>query len=196
MVFDLGGVLADFGGVGPMRDLAGIDSDEELWRRWLACESVRAFERGHCTPEDFATGLVAEWELTVQPADLLAAFRGWLVGPYAGAEDLVRQVGETVTVACLSNTNAVHWEAGASRWPMLAEFDRTFLSFQIGLVKPDREIFQHVVTELGLPARQVLFLDDNEVNVEAALDVGMQAQRTAGVAAARAAIIEAGVLPA
>jgi hypothetical protein len=30
VIFDLGGVLADFGGVGPMRALAGIDTDEEL----------------------------------------------------------------------------------------------------------------------------------------------------------------------
>jgi putative hydrolase of the HAD superfamily len=196
VVFDLGGVLADFGGVGPMRRLAGIDSDEELWRRWLACEPVRRFERGHCTAEDFVAGLVAAWDLTVAPADLLGAFRGWLVGPYDGAEDLVRQVGEAVTVACLSNTNTVHWEAGASQWPMLRQFDRTFLSFQIGLVKPDREIFEHVVAELGLPGHRVLFLDDNAVNVEAARDVGMQARRTAGVAQARAAIVAAGVLPA
>jgi hypothetical protein len=30
VIFDLGGVLADFGGVGPMRELAGINSDDEV----------------------------------------------------------------------------------------------------------------------------------------------------------------------
>ena len=36
VLFDLGGVLIDFGGVGPMKELSGITGDEELWRRWLA----------------------------------------------------------------------------------------------------------------------------------------------------------------
>jgi hypothetical protein len=61
VLFDLGGVLADFGGVGPMRELADLDTDEEEWKRWLACRWVRAFERGSCAAEEFAVGLVSEW---------------------------------------------------------------------------------------------------------------------------------------
>ena len=59
VLFDLGGVLIDFGGVGPMKELAGIASDEEVWRRWLGCRWVRDFERGRCSPEDFAAGVDA-----------------------------------------------------------------------------------------------------------------------------------------
>ena len=54
VVFDLGGVLAEFSGVVTLRELAAIDSDDELWRRWLSCEWVRRFERGQCSPEEFA----------------------------------------------------------------------------------------------------------------------------------------------
>ena len=31
------------------KELAGIASDDEIWRRWLTCEWVRSFERGHCS---------------------------------------------------------------------------------------------------------------------------------------------------
>jgi putative hydrolase of the HAD superfamily len=188
VVFDLGGVLADFGGVAPMRALAGIDSDTELWERWLSSEPVRRFERGAGTAEEFAAALVAEWELGIEPEGFLADFRGWLLGPYAGAELLVVETRQQVTVACLSNTNRVHWEAGAAQWPLLGLFDRAFLSFELGLVKPDREIFEHVVEELGVPADRVLFLDDNEINVVAAHEVGLRAERVAGVEQARAAL--------
>jgi putative hydrolase of the HAD superfamily len=107
VVFDLGGVLADFGGVAPMRTLAGFDSDAELWERWLSCEPVRRFERGAGSAEEFAAALVAEWQLAVEPDRFLADFRGWLVGPYDGAEALVKEVKAQVPVACLSNTNRV-----------------------------------------------------------------------------------------
>ena len=50
VLFDLGGVLVDLGGVASMKDLAGIDDEEEIWQRWLTCRWVRGFERGECTP--------------------------------------------------------------------------------------------------------------------------------------------------
>ena len=194
VVFDLGGVLADFGGVGPMRRLAGLDSDEELWRRWLSCEHVRRFERGGCSAADFAAGLVDEWSLDVEPGQFLADFSTWLVGPYDGALALVEAARERAVVACLSNTNAVHWDAGAARWPLLDAFDHTFLSFRLGLVKPDREIFERVVAELAVGPAQVLFLDDNQINVDGAVAAGFRAERVRGPAEARRALVERGVL--
>jgi len=195
VVFDLGGVLAEFGGVERMRLLAGLDDDEELWRRWLTCEWVRRFERGMCTPEDFAAGVVADWGLTLTGDAFLTEFREWLVGPLPGAETLVSETRAAgLPVAVLSNTNKVHWEAGASRWPLVSMFDRAFLSFEVGMVKPDREIFERVVADLEVEPEQVLFLDDNRINVDAAQAAGLQAQRVVGVSEARQALVAAGLL--
>src|ERR1700733_6855878 len=74
VLFDLGGVLIDPGGVGPMRELSGLGSDEEVWARWLDCRWVRSFEGGRCTPEEFAAGVVADWELGLEPAAFLEEF--------------------------------------------------------------------------------------------------------------------------
>ena len=63
VLFDLGGVLVDPGGVGPLRTMSGIGSDEELWARWLGCPWVRRFEAGRCSPEEFAAGFVDDWGL-------------------------------------------------------------------------------------------------------------------------------------
>lgn len=194
VVFDLGGVLAEFGGVARMRALSGIDDDEELWRRWLTCEWVRRFERGTCTAEAFAAGVVADWELAVTAEAFLAEFGEWLVGPLPGAEELVTQTRKAVPVAVLSNTNEVHWRAGAQSWPLLDLFDRAFLSFEIGMVKPDPEIFGHVVDELGTEPGRVLFLDDNRLNVDQARELGLRADRVVGVSEARDALVAAGVV--
>ena len=190
VVFDLGGVLAEFGGVTRMRTLARVDSDDELWRRWLTCEWVRRFERGACPKEDFARGVVDDWALELTPDAFLAEFGQWLVGPLPGAQELVGEVRERVPVACLSNTNSIHWDAGAARWPLWTAFDRAFLSFEIGMVKPDREVFDHVAKELDSEPATLLFLDDNTINVEAALAAGFQARRAVGVDEARTVLRE------
>ena len=178
-----------------MRALAGLDDVEELWRRWLTCEWVRRFERGACAPEDFAAGVVDDWGLTLTGDAFLAEFREWLVGPLPGAEDLVAQTRAAgVPVAVLSNTNKVHWDAGAARWPLVSMFDRAFLSFEVGMVKPDREIFERVVDDLDIEPDRVLFLDDNRINVDAARAAGLQAERVVGVSEARRALVGAGIL--
>src|SRR5580700_11104560 len=172
VLFDLGGVLYDPGGVAPMRQLAGIDSDEELWSRWLSCRWVRDYERGQCTSEEFAAGVVDDWQLHIDPAAFLTAFAGWPPGPYAGAEDLVRATRAVVPVGCLSNTNALHWNDHFSRWSVLDEIDYRFLSFELGHVKPDRAIFNAVADQLPVPPGRVLFIDDNTINVDGARQAG------------------------
>jgi HAD superfamily hydrolase (TIGR01509 family) len=194
VLFDLGGVLIDFGGVGPMKELAGIETDDEVWRRWLTCRWVRRFERGHCSAKDFAAGVVTDWGLTIEAEAFLEAFGSWLGGPLPGAEELVRSVKRAVPIGCLSNTNALHWDHYFGRWPIFDVFDVRFLSFQLGVVKPDRELFDRVAQMLAVPAARVLFLDDNVANVEGATDAGFAARHVRGVGEARQALVAAGVL--
>jgi glucose-1-phosphatase len=193
VLFDLGGVLIDFGGIDAMRELAGMDTDDEVWRRWLECRWVRAFERGHCSPDEFAAGVVADWGLPTDGPAYLEAFSGWLGDALPGAAELVADVRRVARVGCLSNTNALHW-AHWERWPFLDELDFRFVSYELGLVKPDRELFEHVAEALPVDAASVLFLDDNLINVEGAVASGFRAAHVRGPAEARAALVERGVL--
>jgi HAD superfamily hydrolase (TIGR01509 family) len=196
VLFDLGGVLIDFGGVRPMKELAGIEHDDELWRRWLSCPWVRSFERGNCSAERFAAGVVDEWALTLDPDAFLAAFRSWPGGPLPGADALLADVRRRVPAGCLSNTNSLHWEDQSARWPILDSFDFRFLSFELGFVKPDRELFDEVARRVGVPRGRVLFLDDNVINVDAARAAGFVADAVKGVAEARHALVTVGVIAA
>jgi glucose-1-phosphatase len=180
-------------GVSAMRALAGLDTDDELWRRWLTCPWVRRFERGGCTPEEFAAGMVGEWALHISPEDYLHSFRDWLGLPFPGADALVEATAANITVGCLSNTNPLHWEQHISTWPLMGRFTHRFLSFELGLLKPDGDIFDHVGAQVGVAAERILFLDDNDLNVEAARRAGWQATRVRGVEEARRALMVAGV---
>jgi putative hydrolase of the HAD superfamily len=199
VLFDLGGVLVDPGGVGELRALSGIDSDEELWRRWLSCPWVQRFESGRCSGEEFAAGVVDDWGLALSPDAFLAEFAGWHTGPYPGADGLVAEVRAVARVGYLSNSNEAQWSAHLEGSPLVAGFDFGFTSFELGLVKPDRAIFEAVATRLpvsSLAVERVLFLDDNLVNVEGARACGFAAQHVRGVDEARRALQAEGVLAA
>ena len=196
VLFDLGGVLLEVGGVGPMRELSGIETEDELWTRWLACRWVKQLEAGRCSPEEFAAGIVADWELPVSSAEFLATFGAWVNDPFPGASELVAATGDAARIGCLSNTNSYQWDAHFGDLPLIDAFEFRFLSFELGLVKPDPAIFEAVAAALPSPPGRVLFLDDNAVNVDAAASFGFIARHVRGVEAARRALVEAGVLAA
>ncbi|HEY2442630.1 MAG TPA: HAD-IA family hydrolase [Streptosporangiaceae bacterium] len=194
VLFDLGGVLIEVAGVGAMLELTGIESAEELWRRWLSCRWVRRFESGGCSATEFAAGVVADWQLDLSASGFLEAFLDWPTGPLPGAAELVAQTRASVATGCFSNTNALHWHGHIAGWPLAGLFDHRFLSFELGLLKPDVAAFEQVADRLEVPAGRVLFLDDNAVNVAGAVAAGFQAARATGVDEARQRLTEAAVL--
>src|SRR5262245_56889731 len=111
ILFDLGGVLVDVESLTALQRLLGSPlSQEELWQRWLTASAwVSQFETGRCTPEVFATGLVEAWRLPVTAEAFLDDFQGWPKRLWTGVQELLAALAPRFTLACLSNTNAVHW---------------------------------------------------------------------------------------
>jgi putative hydrolase of the HAD superfamily len=54
-------------------------------------------------------------------------------------------------------------------------FEKIFLSCELGVEKPNPEIFKKVVEGIACPPDDILFFDDSEVNCEAARKYGLQA---------------------
>ena len=117
---------------------------------------------------------------------VLHPFPAWVPGPQDGAAELLRETKASgVQTACLSNTNEAHWSADNGLATFVEQFDHRFLSFEIGHVKPDPSAFIHVVAELKCYSADVLFLDDVQVNVDAARAFGLDAELANGVETAR-----------
>lgn len=59
-------------------------------------------------------------------------------------------------------------------------FDRLFLSFEIGLIKPDENIYKYVINEINDNPKYMCFFDDKPENVNSAKRCGMNAIQTTG----------------
>ena len=73
-------------------------------------------------------------------------------------------------------------------------FDHHFVSHLTGRIKPDADAFENVVDSLDYRPEQVLFLDDNTINIDAAKRFGMQAVRVRGIDETKRALVEHGVI--
>jgi putative hydrolase of the HAD superfamily len=195
VLFDIGGVLVELAGVSTM--LSWLNNRlclEDLWAQWLRSPAVRDFESGRSTPEQFARQVISDFSLPVGNQEFLDAFASWPVGLYPGALDVVRSLPASVTRATLSNSSILHWPRVTQELGLGTMFDHHFASHLTGRIKPDAEAFEYVVETLRCKPAAVFFLDDNQLNVDAARKSGMRAARVLGAGEARTALETAGIL--
>jgi HAD superfamily hydrolase (TIGR01509 family) len=64
----------------------------------------------------------------------------------------------------------------------LDHFGTIYVSGELGMIKPDADIFHHVLGDVGLPAERILFIDDSAKNIEAADGLGFATHRFASSA--------------
>jgi glucose-1-phosphatase len=194
VVFDMGGVLYDFQG----DQLIARSSrrprrwrSEEVQKSWVPL--VRRFETGASSEAEFATDAVRTYDLDLDAAAFLAAFRAAAVGYYEGALDLVSEMARTQRVVSLSNTNAVQWPEVLSGLGHADPFHAHYPSHLSGFHKPDRRAFEAVASAHDASTR-FYFFDDRADNVAAAVELGWHARRVRGVAETRRACAELGLL--
>ncbi len=80
---------------------------------------------------------------------------------------------------------ALHWNGQKQHTEVQALFTRTYLSYLLDMVKPDREIFEHIVGDLACAPSEIIYFDDNQMNVDAAVAAGLTAAVAKGPADCR-----------
>jgi putative hydrolase of the HAD superfamily len=187
------GLISDWGGVLCSPILAtvrawieaeGIDWDSyrAVMAPWVTqaygatdrSNPVHALERGECTGPEFEQMLAARLlrldGSAVAPEGLLRRMFAASV-PVQAMYDTIRTLRVAgFGTALLSNS----W--GCDEYPradLLGLFDAVILSGEVGMRKPEKEIFLHTAQTLGLPPGECVFVDDMAVNVAAAQACGM-----------------------
>ena len=201
-------LISDFGGVltsplvqsfAAVQDGAGIPPDS-LGRALLALTESEGenplfeLECGRIPETEFmammSRQLTADLGRPVEFRDLGDRFFEAL-DPNEGMIDLVREVRRNGLRAALLTNNVREWEAQwRSMLPVDELFETVVDSAFVGCRKPDPRIYELTLERVGLPAGACLFVDDMEVNCEAAEALGIRAVHFRETAQARAEIHE------
>lgn len=195
-VFDLGNVLIELRGVQSF--LPYVLKKPSLLRLAFLNQDgpiVKQYETGQIDFEAFTTAFMKQHDIPLSRADFQEGFRR-IIGPeQKGAVELLKFCREKGGVAMLSNTNDAHMDYLRSFSSLCDYCDRLFLSYEMGRMKPDRWVYEHVIDTLAARPADIYFFDDRSENVEAAQAAGIQAFQVDGPAKARAVIEEALAIP-
>ncbi len=193
LLFDLGGVLIDFAGFEELGPLMPEAADRaEIRGRWIESESVQRFERAEISPRQFARGVIGELQLDLSPDEFLTLFVEWARGLYPGARSLLERIPQSYRLACLSNSNQLHTPLHRRQVEPLMK--HCYFSDEVGVVKPEKAIFEHVISDLAVSPDRIAFFDDTDANVVAAREAGLVAYVVDGLAELERCLNETGVL--
>lgn len=88
----------------------------------------------------------------------------------------IDQFRPPLQVILLSNTNAIDIPYIEKQFGLLSWADEHVLSYEVHLRKPDHRIYVHALREYGLDPDRTLFIDDQQLNIDAARDSGLRAE--------------------
>jgi putative hydrolase of the HAD superfamily len=195
LLFDLGGVLVDTPTPAEIQAMLWPDrTAEEIAVFWGKTSAWGDFESGRLTPDEFVHACIRDWSLKLAPDEFFSAFRAWTKALLPGAVELLAELRPRYRLVALSNSNEVHWQRNDIELGVQALFDKAYSSHLIGVRKPSRQIYEHVLTDLGIEANEVIFFDDSPVNVEGASVVGIRAFEVTSPAQVRTCLVELGLL--
>jgi len=186
-LFDLGGVLVRL--EDPERALAWSGGELDLSQiaaLWQGkSDLIVRFETGACEPEEFGAAIINEFNLTCTTEELLREFQQYVIDPYPGARQIVREMRSHGLTACFSNTNCLHWQQMKERMKLFDAFDYLFPSHLIKMRKPEPQAYRLVIEKIGLNPEKIYFFDDTRINIEIAREFGINAYQVEGVAQLR-----------
>lgn len=184
IVFDLGNVIIDIDVPQAAQSFAQLSGQkpEDVVEMFGTAGLFGQFETGKLDADGFRAYVRdllknPDWEDAVVDT----AWNSLLLDIPPERIEMIQKLSENYRLFLLSNTSSIHIEAvnrilekatGVARLDDL--FEKLFLSYEMGLMKPDPAIYEQVLQEAGLEASETLFLDDNENNIVAARALGIQ----------------------
>jgi len=149
-------------------------SEDEAKRVFLKSDEMnKQYKLGKITDEEFWNWALREWhlDLTVQEViDLL--IEGYETNK--SAVEYVKKVRNAgyKTVIC-SNNFPARIDGLQKRFGFLDDFDVSVFSYEVGVDKPNKEIFQTLIEQSGLKADEIVYSDDDASKMDGAKELGI-----------------------
>ncbi len=182
IVFDLGGVIIDLDFQRSFDQFSTLSgkSPETIRKGIFDSGILHQYEKGDYTDEEFLVEIERIFMLKGDRLAIEQAFLALLLNIPPARIELIRNLSKKYRVFILSNTSSIHYkevnailkrDTGYEHLDLL--FEKVFLSFELGLLKPHQEIYKAVLEQALLDPQHTLFLDDNVDNLRGASSLGI-----------------------
>jgi 2-haloacid dehalogenase len=197
VVFDLGGVLADWD---PRYLYRSLFDDEDAMEVFLATVCTPEWNHAMDAGRDRGEAVA---ELVAAHPDHADLIRAWvdrwdemLGGEVAGTGEVLAELDAGgIRLLALTNWSAETFPLARERYPSFARFDAIVVSGEHGLAKPDPALYQVLVEQHGVVPERSAYVDDRPENVAVAAGLGMAGVVFTDAGSLRAALVELGLLP-
>ena len=182
IIFDMGGVLLDL-------DIERCKSAFKENLEFMEIDTlldpchqkgiIGDMEGGLVSGEEFCGYVKAASREGTTDEDVKTAFRKIVLGmaPYKG--QMLQKLAEKYDLYILSNNNPIVMPFAEELFNSvgfpLDRFKKSFLSYEMKMLKPSDEMFKAVMNDIGLPAEEMFFIDDSQSNVDASIAAGLPA---------------------
>ena len=183
VIFDMGGVLIDLDV--PRCIQAFIDDLDypQITQIIDPCHQKGIFgdmEEGKVSADEFRAYVIKDARKGATPEDVDKALWNILVGIEPYKIPFLKRLAENYDVYMLSNNNPIctpraevmFEEAGFS---MTKDFKKCYISYKLKALKPSAECFHAIMEDIGVPAENMLFIDDSQKNVDGSIAAGLPA---------------------
>jgi glucose-1-phosphatase len=180
-IFDFGGVLYNININNTIDKFFDFSENKEEFSKlskthFLNFQSIFDYEKGIITTTEFRAQCKKEFSLNCTDNQFDDAWNSTLISISENAFSIINKYKSIGRIFLLSNSNDLHY---VKFFPECKElfslFEKCFFSFQIKFAKPDFKAFDHVINDTGIDKNTTLFIDDSQINIEAAKQFGLQA---------------------
>lgn len=175
IIFDFGDIFINLDKQAPIAKFKKLGLTE--WNKELDDLNIQ-FEIGKITAEEFIDGFKKQIP-NASTEEILEAWNSVLLDFPLYRLEFLQLLSEKYRLFLLSNTDSIHIETfenqvGASFYGDFYKcFEKVFFSFEMGIRKPNPEIFTKIIKLYELSPKRTLFVDDREDNTEAAKNLGL-----------------------
>lgn len=175
IIFDFGDIFINLDKQATIDGLAKLGLSE--WNEDLNQLNL-SFEKGQISRENFLLGFQKHIP-NASLDEIEAAWNAILLDFPLYRLEFLQKLSKKYRLFLLSNTDAIHIdtferETGTSFYSDFYQcFEKVYFSFEMGMRKPDAEIFNFLINQHELSVKNTLFVDDKKENTDAALALGL-----------------------
>ena len=134
---------------------------------------LSAFGTGRTSPQEFFKDASQKLQVRADFESFFSAYNDvFTLKP--DVVDTLKKLKTKYRLILLSNTDVKHVGFIQRKFPEMFFFDDYVLSYEVGCMKPDPQIYQIALEKAKAEAGECVFIDDLEENIEVAAKMGIQ----------------------